>query len=48
MSIAHIVDQDAILEADEIIYYGKDQHVEAIGNIKITRGDKIIFSSDPI
>ena len=39
MSIAHIVDQDAILEADEIIYYGKDQHVEAIGNIKITRGN---------
>ncbi len=39
MSIAHIVDQDAVLEADEIIYYGKDQHVEAIGNIKITRGN---------
>lgn len=37
MSIAHIVDQDANLEADEIIYYGDNQHVEAKGNIKITR-----------
>ena len=37
MSIAHIVDQDAHLEADSIIYYGDDQHIEAIGNIKITR-----------
>ena len=37
MSIAHIVDQDATLEADKIIYYGSDQHIEAIGNIKINR-----------
>jgi len=37
MSIAQIVDQGAILEADQIVYYGKDQHVEAVGNIKITR-----------
>ncbi len=38
MATAHIVDQGAKLEADEIIYYGSDQHVEAKGNIKITRG----------
>ncbi len=37
MSVAHIVDQDAHLEADSIIYYGDDQHIEATGNIKITR-----------
>ena len=37
MSVAHIVDQDAKLEADKIIYYGGDQNIEAIGNIKITR-----------
>ena len=37
MSTAHIVDQDALLEADKIVYYGGDQHIEAIGNIKITR-----------
>lgn len=37
MSTAHIVDQDADLEADKIIYYGGDQHLEAVGNIKITR-----------
>lgn len=36
-SIAHIVDQDAKLEADKIIYYGSNQQIEAIGNIKITR-----------
>lgn len=36
-SVAHIVDQDAKLEADKIIYYGNDQHIEAVGNIKITR-----------
>src|SRR3989338_2881402 len=35
-SIAHIVDQNAKLEADKIIYYGKDKHIEAVGNIKIT------------
>ena len=37
MSIARIVDQDARLEADEIIYYGDDKHIEAKGNLKITR-----------
>lgn len=45
MSVAHIVDQDALLEADEIIYYGSDQHIEAIGNIKITR-DKIVTKGE--
>lgn len=39
MSIAHIVDQDAVLEADSIIYYGNEQEIEAVGNIKITRKD---------
>ena len=38
MSTANIIDQDAKLEADEIIYYGDDQHIEAKGNIKIIRG----------
>lgn len=37
MSIAHIIDQNATLEADEIIYYGANEEVEAKGNIKITR-----------
>lgn len=37
MSTAHIVDQNARLEAEEIIYYGSDQHLEAKGNIKIIR-----------
>lgn len=37
MSIAHIVDQNATLEADEITYYGATQEVIAKGNIKITR-----------
>jgi Skp family chaperone for outer membrane proteins len=37
MSVAHIVDQNARLEADKIIYYGDDQHIEAVGNIKIIR-----------
>lgn len=41
MSVAHIVDQNAKLEADKIIYYGADQHIEAIGNIKITR-DRVV------
>ncbi|MBI2996314.1 MAG: hypothetical protein HYY52_06355 [Candidatus Melainabacteria bacterium] len=41
MSIANIVDQDAKLEADKIIYYGSDQHIEAIGNIKITRQNTV-------
>src|SRR3989338_8048134 len=45
MSIAHIVDQDAKLEADEIIYYGSDQHIEAKGNIKINR-DNIITTGE--
>lgn len=45
MSIAHIVDQDAKLEADKIIYYGSDQHVEAVGNIKITRG-KVVTTGE--
>ncbi|MBI1858917.1 MAG: hypothetical protein HYR97_07395 [Candidatus Melainabacteria bacterium] len=41
MSVAHIVDQDAILEADQIIYYGSNQEIEAIGNIKITRDEVV-------
>ena len=41
MSVANIVDQDAKLEADKIVYYGSDQHIEAIGNIKITRQNVI-------
>ena len=41
MSTANIVDQDAKLEADEIVYYGADQHIEAKGNIKIIRGNVI-------
>ncbi len=45
MSVAHIVDQNATLEADEIIYYGSDQHVEAKGNVKITR-DKIVTTGE--
>ena len=36
-SVAHIVDQNARLEADKIIYYGSAQEIEAIGSIKITR-----------
>ncbi len=38
MATAQIIDQGAKLEADQIVYYGADQHVEAKGNIKITRG----------
>ena len=45
MSTAHIVDQNANLEADKIIYYGSDQHIEAIGNIKITR-DNIVTTGE--
>ena len=41
MSVANIVDQNAKLEADEIIYFGVDQHIEAKGNVKITR-DNIV------
>lgn len=37
MATANIVDQDAHLEADKIIYYGSDQHIEASGDIKIIR-----------
>ena len=36
-SVAHIVDQNAKLEADKIIYYGSNQQIDAIGNIQITR-----------
>ena len=45
MSTAHIVDQNANLEADKIVYYGSDQHIEAIGNIKITR-DNIVSTGE--
>jgi len=45
MSTANIVDQNAKLEADEIIYYGSDQHVEAKGNVKITR-DNIVTTGE--
>ncbi len=45
MSTAHIVEQNAKLEADEITYYGGDQHVEAKGNVKITR-DNIVTSGE--
>lgn len=45
MSVAHIVDQNAKLEADEITYYGSDQHVEAKGNVKITR-DNIVTTGE--
>ena len=45
MANAHIVDQNSTLEADEIIYYGSDQHVEAKGNIKVTR-DNIVTVGD--
>ena len=45
MSTAHIVDQNAKLEADEIIYYGSDQHIEAKGNVKITR-DNIVTNGE--
>lgn len=45
MSIAHIVDQNATLEADEITYYGATQEVIAKGNIKITR-DGIITDGE--
>ncbi|MBI3591596.1 MAG: hypothetical protein HY094_09510 [Candidatus Melainabacteria bacterium] len=45
MSIAHIIDQNANLEADQIIYYGSDQHLEAKGNIKIIR-DNIVSTGE--
>lgn len=45
MAVAHIVDQNAKLEADEIIYYGADQHVQAKGNVTITR-DNIVTNGE--
>ena len=45
MAVAQIVDQNAQLEADQIIYFGKDQHVEATGNVKITR-DKVVTTGE--
>ncbi len=45
MSLAHLVDQNARLEADEIIYYGTDQLVEAKGNVKVIR-DNIVTEGE--
>ncbi len=45
MSVANIVDQNAKLEADEIIYFGIDQHIETKGNVKITR-DNIVTTGE--
>ena len=45
MSTAHIIDQNAQLEADEIIYFGSDQHIESRGNVKITR-DNIVTTGE--
>lgn len=37
MSVAQIKDQDAVLEADKIIYFGNEKKIEATGNVKIIR-----------
>lgn len=45
MSTAKIVDQNAVLEAEEIIYNGNDEKIEATGDVKITR-DGIVTTGE--
>ena len=45
MATANIIDQNALLEADEITYYGSDQHLDAKRDIKITR-DNIVTTGE--
>jgi lipopolysaccharide export system protein LptA len=46
MSTAHIIDQNAKLEADEIIYYGATEEVLAMGNVTITRDGIVTTGQD--